>query len=196
MSETIKSQIISKINFKEISFDEETHKYVVGGVQLPSVTQIMKKLTENYYTDISPAVLKKAAERGTQVHQMLEMYETFGAVFGENLDHLLQYQRLKKVYRFVPIIQEVPLTNGIYCGTVDMLATLDDQLILVDVKATSKINDILLEVQLAGYLQLLNDNGIEVKNAYVLHLTKNAGKFKKINPNFMLWNELLNEVTR
>jgi hypothetical protein len=195
MSKGVKEKIISA-NHSEIKFDELSHVYTIKGVALPSVTQVMKRLSEEYYTDINPRVIENAGKRGTKVHQAIELYETMGIYDYEVKDYVLQYLRVKSAYKFTPIKQELMLTNGVYCGTVDMIATMNDKLVLIDLKATSKINEILVEVQLAGYKQLLLDNDINVEDCYVLHLTNKSGKLKKIIPNDNLWRELLNEVYR
>ena len=195
MSKSEQEKIISA-NHNEIIFDEFNHTYTLNGVILPSVTQVMKRLSKEYYTDINQAVIEKAGKRGTKVHQAIELYETMGVYDEQVKDYVLQYLRAKSAYKFTPIKQELMLTNGIYCGTVDMIANMNDKLVLIDLKATSKINDILVEVQLAGYKQLLSDNGIEVEDCYVLHLTNKSAKLKKIRPNETLWKELLDENCR
>lgn len=195
MSKSEQEKIISA-NHNEIIFDELSHTYTLNGVVLPSVTQVMKRLSKEYYTDINQAVIEKAGKRGTKVHQAIELYETMGVYDEQVKDYVLQYLRAKSAYKFTPIKQELMLTNGIYCGTVDMIANMNDKLVLIDLKATSKINDILVEVQLAGYRQLLSDNGIEVEDCYVLHLTNKSAKLKKIRHNETLWKELLDETCR
>ena len=195
MPKSEQEKIISPNNH-EIKFDEVSHAYTLNGVVLPSVTQIMKRLSQEYYTDINPQVIINAGKRGTKVHQAIELYETMGVYDEQVKDYVLQYLRVKSAYKFTPLKQELMLTNGVYCGTVDMIATMNDKLVLIDLKATSKINDILVEVQLAGYKQLLSDNGIEVEDCYVLHLTNKSAKLKKIRPNEILWKELLDETNR
>lgn len=195
MSKSEQEKIISS-NHNEIMFDEVSHTYTLKGVVLPSVTQVMKKLSQDYYTDINPRVIENAGKRGTKVHQAIELYETMGVYDEQVKDYVLQYLRVKSAYKFTPLKQELMLTNGVYCGTVDMIAAMNDKLVLIDLKATSKINDILVEVQLAGYKQLLSDNGVEVEDCYVLHLTNKSAKFKKIRPNVILWKELLDENCR
>ena len=195
MSKSEQEKIISPNNH-EIKFDEVSHAYTLNGVVLPSVTQIMKRLSQEYYTDINPQVIINAGKRGTKVHQAIELYETMGVYDEQVKDYVLQYLRVKNAYKFTPLKQELMLTNGVYCGTVDMIATLNDKLVLIDLKATSKINDILVEVQLAGYKQLLSDNHIDIEDCYVLHITNKSGKLKKITPNEILWKELLDETHR
>jgi hypothetical protein len=168
----------------------------VGDRRLPSVSHIMSEMSKQYYTDINPEVLENARERGTRVHKAIEMAEQFGVYDEEVKDYVVQYLKVKSAYKFVPIAQELRITNLEYCGTVDMLAILNDELILIDLKATSKINTELVEVQMAGYVNLLTHYGIDIKTVKVLHLTAKSGKLKTITPNFNMWNQLCADYER
>ena len=77
-----------------------------------------------------------------------------------------------------------------------MIAIYRGQLVIIDLKATSKINTELLEIQLAAYLRLLHDLNIDIQEAYCLHLKENAFKFVEIQPNFTLWNDLMAQYDR
>ena len=191
MSEKINTERIRE-NFAKITFDEELHRYIVGGKVLPSVTQIMKPLTEEKYANIDKSVLMKASDRGTRVHKAIEMYEQFGidTTDLEIKPYLTQYKIAKRLEKFEVLENELMMTNFEFCGTLDIVGTLDDKIILVDLKATSQINTDLLEVQLAGYDELARFNGIEPQGYYVLHLTKKNYKFKPISLNELLWEML------
>ena len=52
-----------------IEFIESSHTYLVNGIIVPSVTQIMKGDSDNVYNGIPSHILEKAAERGTAVHK-------------------------------------------------------------------------------------------------------------------------------
>ena len=54
MSKSEQEKIIGA-NHNEIIFDELSHTYTLNGVVLPSVTQVMKRLSKEYYTDINQA---------------------------------------------------------------------------------------------------------------------------------------------
>ena len=44
------------------TFNEALHRYTVQGREVPSVTQILKPLTDLAYGQIAPSVLKAAAD--------------------------------------------------------------------------------------------------------------------------------------
>lgn len=62
-----------------LAFEEKTHQYILNGTQvLPSVTTLMKPLSDTLYAGIRPETLQAAAERGTEVHSAIEDYVTLG----------------------------------------------------------------------------------------------------------------------
>ena len=55
-----------------LEFEEKKHQYVLNGTQvLPSVTTLMKPLSDTLYAGIRPETLQAAAERGTEVHSAI-----------------------------------------------------------------------------------------------------------------------------
>lgn len=189
MSKKDESKTIHKNNY-EIDFDEETHSYYVNGVRLPSVSEIMSPLSKEYYKNIDKETMKKAAQRGKTIHKNIEFYEEFGVMNDDYKDYLFQYQIAKKLEKINVLKCEVMMTDGTYCGTFDLLVEIDNELVLIDTKATSKINKELLQVQLAAYLKLARHNGYNVFKSKVLHLKKDGYKLKDIEPNYTLWEDM------
>ena len=52
-------------------FDEELHCYTLNGKPLPSVTKL---LDDGSYNNVNSYVLKKARDRGHEIHKELELY--------------------------------------------------------------------------------------------------------------------------
>ena len=63
-------------DFDELQFDDDKHIYKLNGIEIPSVTTIMKPLSNAEYNGISENTLRKAAEKGTAVHAA-EMWAKF-----------------------------------------------------------------------------------------------------------------------
>lgn len=179
-----------------LEYIESTHTYLFNGVIIPSVTQIMKGSSEAYYHGISEAQLMIAADRGTRVHQAIYEFETEGKMTTDTevKPYLAEYIIAKKRYKFKPIWQEFKLTNGLYAGTLDMLAEYEGQQVVIDLKATSKFNKSLAEIQLAGYEELCKYNGIGINNTYILHLSKDKHKLHQVTPNYDEWERLKHEA--
>ena len=55
----------------ELQFDEETHTYTLNGKQLPSVTKL---LDTGDYVGVDSEILKRACDRGHEIHKELELY--------------------------------------------------------------------------------------------------------------------------
>lgn len=174
----------------DLEFIESSHTYLYRGVIIPSVTQLMKRSSEEHYQGISEQRLAIAANRGTRVHQAIHDYETFDLMTTDEevKPYLTEYIIAKSRYGFKPLCQEFALTNGVYAGTLDMLAELDGRQVIIDLKATSVLNKLLGQIQLAGYDKLCKHNGIGVDDHYILHLTKNSNKLHRLKPNFEVWD--------
>ena len=175
---------------------DEHHIYRLDGVVLPSVSEIMKPLTEAYYSDIDESVMETARIRGSMVHEAIENYIHFGIydpAAEEYVKHFIAWQE-----KFKPsiIMTEIMFTNGVYAGTIDMYCMIGGRMVLVDLKVTSKINRELLEVQLAAYKELLLHNGLEVEQTMVLHLKKTGWKYEQIPVNHWKWRELVDAFSK
>ena len=64
--------------FPELTFEEERHLYRLDGLEVPSVTTLMKPLSSDFYSTVDPEVLNRAAKRGTAIHNAVENYAKFG----------------------------------------------------------------------------------------------------------------------
>ena len=166
--------------FDDLLFDEGTHVYMVSNSELPSVTTVMKPLSSDTYGGIDPVVLQKAADRGTTVHQAIEMYLLYGIVdippeFKPYLDAFMDFWNEYKPKVLSP---EMKIYHKIlrYAGTADLLCEINGEIVLIDYKTTSKINDMLVGVQLEAYSKALASWGVRADKKAVLHLSKD-GKY-------------------
>ena len=57
-----------------VEYIDESHTYLVDGIILPSITQILKVKFGNKYQGISKEVLDNAAAKGTRVHEAIEKW--------------------------------------------------------------------------------------------------------------------------
>lgn len=60
----------------DLTFDEEEHRYTSDGKPLPSVTQLIGSSYEN----VSEEVLKRASQRGLEIHKEIENYLKEGKI--------------------------------------------------------------------------------------------------------------------
>lgn len=165
-------------DFPELTFRDEDHTYTLNGLEIPSVTTLMKPLSAEAYKTVDPDTLNKAARRGTAVHNALENYAKFGIEdidpdLRGYFDAFLNWWELRKPE---PIATEHRLYHKImrYAGTADLICLIDGKVTLVDYKTSSQVNTKMCAVQLEGYDRALESHGIEIENRLILHLSKNG----------------------
>ena len=88
-----------KIKDKILEFDPETHTYLVEGIIVPSVTQMMKPNFADMYSGIDKEILNTAARRGTEIHKWIEEYCQDGKHSEER--EVKDFAFLKKHYELV-----------------------------------------------------------------------------------------------
>lgn len=137
-----------------IEFNEELHQYTINGKIIPSVSEIIKRILPGQYDSIPEWILQRAAEFGTDVHSMIEVYNVHGMYLpaeDERKNHCLdEWIKLKDG---IEITSSEMMVNykDIYCGTFDALAKIDGQTVLMDYKTTSKVHTEHLTLQLNLY---------------------------------------------
>ena len=168
------------MNDNELVFDEIKHRYFLNGYVLPSVTQIMKPLSSVEYKDVDEAVLMRAAERGTAVHEAIEykIKYDFDDCPAEYEEYYKAFLKFAQDYKPKWISSEMRTYHRqlMYAGTVDLICEIDGEKVLVDFKTSSKINHMLTGVQLEAYAQALSSYGVDVDYKAILHLKKD-GKY-------------------
>ena len=164
----------------ELTFEEQKHIYKLNGIVIPSVTTVMKPLSSALYKGIDEAVLNAAAKKGTAVHNAVENYTRFGIVDinPEYQGYMDAYISWCENFSPQPIASESKIYHKIlrYAGTSDMIAMIDEKLILIDFKTSSSVNKMLTGVQLEAYAKAYESHGLIVDGKAILRLKKN-GKY-------------------
>lgn len=142
-----------EINGRTLEFDEEHHVYIVDGIIVPSVTKILKAFFDDY-SNVSQAVLERARERGTALHEAIEHYEKTGKE--SDLVEFRNYLFLKKHFGFKNISNELPIfyeENGkvLFAGRLDQIIEIDGKLGINDFKRVSAPNKEKIAFQLNLY---------------------------------------------
>lgn len=152
-------------DFEGLTFEEQDHIYHLEGIPIPSVTTIMKPLSQDYYGKINEEKLAFAAIRGTRVHQAVEEFELYGVMdipdeFSGYTNAYLQWKKDFKV-EILATEQKVYHKRLRYAGTVDLICRINGKIILMDLKTTSKTIPYLLGVQLVAYKNALLSHEID-----------------------------------
>ena len=168
----------------ELKFDERKHIYTLKGFELPSVTTLMNPLSDELYSEISPDVMKKAADRGTAVHEAIEMYSKYGVdeIEPEFEAYYTAFKEWHQKYKPVHLASEYRIYHKtmMYAGTIDEVCLINNHLAIIDYKTTSGVNEMLTRVQLEAYAQAFSSHGIEVSGKSIIHLKSN-GKYEMID---------------
>ena len=138
-----------------IEFIEEGHIYLKDGIIIPSVSEILHFIFPNKYKDVPEWILDRKAEYGSKVHNSIECLDQNKEL--PKLDKyqefsLNQYKRLKEKYDIKVQVQEMMINyKDIYCGRFDMVAVIQDNLCLCDIKTTAELDKEYLSWQLSLY---------------------------------------------
>lgn len=171
------------MNKKVFTFDKETHTYLLDGVKLPSVTEIISPLSD--FSGVNPDVLKRAGDYGTATHDMIKFWLD-GDLDEDLLDAELKgplaafkkwvYEQTSYVL-FNHWVIEMPKYHARlkYAGTADIVTPT----MLIDIK-TRAYNPITDPLQLAAYEGLWETK--TKRDKYILELKQDGSYvFTKAN---------------
>lgn len=179
-----------------IEFLEKEHLYLVDGILVPSVTQIIKKIFPDKYKGIDKKILNKASEFGTKGHQIIEtigknkmsletaknyvirLYEN-KKINQQMFICLREYLRLCNKYSIEIIANELIVNYDYkFIGTLDIIAFVNGRKSLIDIKFTSELDKEYLAWQLGMYKLATYQ---EFEDYYCLWLPKGKiGKLEQI----------------
>lgn len=128
-----------------LTFDEAAHIYRAAGEIIPSVTGILKPLTEAAYVGIPPAVLRHKADIGVAAHRACELYDMdrldYSTLHEDIEPYLDAYISFRNKTRYTPLAGELRVWSPVYgyAGTLDNLGELRGKPALVDFKCTAQL---------------------------------------------------------
>jgi len=170
--------MVAVAHFPELTFEERWHVYRLNGLEIPSVTTLMKPLSDGIYGFIDREVLNRAAARGTAVHNAIENYVKFGIedISPEHAGYFNGFLKWYTEHGVTPYGSEVRLYHKafLYAGTADMMAGVDGLDTLVDFKTSSAVYPMLCGVQLEAYNRAAKSHGMELQRKVIVHLKKDG----------------------
>ena len=176
-----------EINGFTLEYIDDTHTYLVDGIIVPSITQLIKMKFNNKYDAVPKKVLKKAADKGTAMHLAIELYEKENKE--SDLVELKNYKFLKKHLKWNVIQSEIPIIlfynyKPIAAGRLDQVIEMNGKKGINDLKRTASFDKeyVALQTNLyrIGYKQ---SYGTEIDFVSGLHLRDNTRKFYKLPVN-------------
>lgn len=170
-----------------LEYIDEIHQYLVDGLCIPSITQLIKIKFGNKYDGISKEVLQRAANKGTEMHEAIELYEKEGKE--SDIPELRNYKFLKKHYKWEVLQSEIPIIlfkddKLIAAGRLDQVIKIGDEKGINDLKRTSNFDKdyVALQTNLyrIGYQQSYDEKIDFVSGT---HLRDNTRKYYKLPVN-------------
>lgn len=190
-----------EINGLTLEYDDDTHTYIVDGVIVPSVTQVLNVKFGGKYANVNPSTLKRAASRGTAIHKAIEDY----CKGDEELiatKEVRNFRFLQKHYEFDVLENETPIVitkegTPIAAGRLDLVLGINGVTALADIKTVAALDKEYLAYQLnlyrIGYMQ---SYGAEIKELYGVHLREDKRKLVSIPLNEAIAWEILDIYER
>lgn len=144
-----------------LTFFEEGHRYELDGVEIPSVSHILRFMRQEIYGEAPKWMVENAARRGTRVHEITATLDADGTA--ECDEELLLY--VDAYVRFLKDIKpswtaiEKPYHNAEmgFAGTIDRAGVIDGKRVIVDIKVQEQIKKPLVQAQLNAYGILYGD---------------------------------------
>lgn len=157
-----------------LEYNDSTHQYFLDGTELTSVTTLLAEcgiVNNKFYT-------KEGADNGRRRHKVTELFDKgelkWEDVLEEDLPYLEAWIQFKEDYevKIQYIEQQMyhPLLG--YAGTIDRLAEIKGQPVVIDIKTGAKAK--WHELQLILYGMMIEPR----PNLMVVYLKKN-GKYKE-----------------
>lgn len=181
-----------------ITFEADTHSYFYGMERVPSVSEILRPLTETYLAAIPEGILNWKRDLGIAVHKACELLD-LGTLDEESVDpQIVPYIEAYKAFRvdYQPkwdaIEQFVFADIGRYAGTLDRAGELTTGPAIVDIKTSLKVQPS-AAVQLWAYAVAYGE--VLAPDLLVLQLMKDGTyklvPFTQYDEYDATWNALL-----
>lgn len=169
-----------------VKFHKNIHCYLMKdadgkNVLLKGVTTLMKErgLSPDY-SDVDPETLRKAAERGTAVHKLLEAYDN-----GESVGETAELKAYRKLGLNVIASEYLISDNICVASSIDKVIYVDEHTVdLGDVKTTYTLHTDSVAWQLSIYKLLFEaaNPGIKVRDLYGIHVRNGKAVLVKVEP--------------
>lgn len=138
-----------------LEFIPATHTYLLDGILLHSVTQIVSWVVHKDYSGVPAETLNKKADYGNRIHEWVEHYATTGErkpqtkLMEISTEQWVLMQDVKKIH--ITDVEQPIHYRDLYAGTYDMLGYREGKRALFDIKTTAEYDAEYLSYQMALY---------------------------------------------
>lgn len=166
---------MTQLNFIPVVFDQEAHTYTntdTGEMYKGITSTLLRRLFPNKYDGIPEAILKKAAERGTLVHEDIELVDSLGV--DPSTEEGKNYLKLKKKHNLNYLTGEWTVSDlQHYATNIDCIYEVEENVVdIADFKTTSKFDkeSVAWQLSICAYFLEMNNPHIKVRNLYGIWL--------------------------
>jgi hypothetical protein len=183
-----------------LEYDDDTHTYLVNGLCVPSITEILSYKFGKKFDNVDERIVNRAAKKGTQVHKAIEKLCKYGVV-SDDIE-VKNFLFLQRQYGFFVIDNEVPVILfendiPIAAGRLDLVLEINEEIYLGDIKRTSVLDKEYLGYQLNLYrIAFQQCYGTNIVGLKGLHLREDRRKFVNIPINEKAAWKLIEEYKR
>ena len=164
-----------------VAFDEERHLYTDtrNGKQLLGITStLLHRLFPDKYRDIPAHILAQAADRGSVIHEDIELAETLGTK--PSTEEGKNYLKLKAENDMKFLAAEHLVSDLTrYASNIDLIFDVEENVVdIADIKTTSKFDreSTAWQLSIYAYFLELNNPEVKVRNLYGLWLRKDIAE--------------------
>lgn len=167
-----------------LEYYDNDHLYLVDGICVPSITEILKIRFGGKYQFVDSDTLRRASDAGTRVHEAIEHYVRTGEV--TDLPEVRNFMFIQKRYGFEVIDCEMPVIlwmddEPVSAGRCDLVLMMGDQIGGADIKRTSALDRVYLSYQLNLYRTAFRQSyGVEWDFLRGIHLRDDVRRFVRI----------------
>ena len=189
-----------KLGENTLEFIDDGHIYLVNGIKVKSITQILKTRFGGKYKAVDEKTLRAAADKGTAIHKCIEDFCKEG--IESDVPELRGFKWLQKQYGFKVLENEMPVIlfdddEPIAAGRLDLVLEMDGKIGGADIKRTSTLDKEYLGYQLNLYrIAYRQTYGIEWEFLRGVHLRETTRKFVEIPINEPMAWDLVKEWQR
>lgn len=170
------------LNDSGVLFDKENHTYELNGVMLSGITEtLQRQLYPDEYKDIPKAILEKAGEYGTSVHESCELFDR--EWINDGTIEVQDYISICKENGLTHEASEYTVTDGRHwASNIDkVFRASDDTFDLADIKTygsftTQKLRKAQWQLSVYAYLFSLVNPEAKVGRLIVIHLRNKQKK--------------------
>jgi hypothetical protein len=157
-----------------VIFNHEEHTYNLNGLYLSGITNIINKyICPDKYTDIPERILEIAKEKGTRIHEQIELLIS-GFTMDEYDDEIASFERWRtEGGKARNLLSEYLVSdNTAFATMIDIVECIDDTYNIYDIKTTSTLDKEYVRWQLSicAYLMELQNPGIKIGKLSAIHL--------------------------